>query len=117
MLKWIIGIVAVLAAIAGIAYFSADKDTRNLIANMPTDSNVLFWTIPQRDAAFRALDTISALAESNVIESGDKVHPLPKGEPIKIGADVDAYMKNQRTAGSDHHSRWQGAAGKIRPGF
>jgi len=99
MLKWILGIVAVIAAIAGIAYFSTGKDTRNLIANMPTDPNVLFWTIPQRDAAFRALDTISALAKSNVIESGDTVYPLPKGYPITIGADVDAYMKDQRTAG------------------
>jgi len=99
MLKWILGIVAVIAAIAGIAYFSASKDTRNLIANMPTDSNVLFWTIPQRDAAFRALDTISALAKSNAIESGDTVYPLPKGDPIKIEADVGAYMKEQRTAG------------------
>ncbi len=99
MWKWIVGILAVIAAGLGIAYFSSDKDTRNLIANMPTDRNVLFWTIPQRDAAFRSLDALPALAKSNVIEAGDTVYTMPKGAPLKIGTDVDAYMKGQRTAG------------------
>jgi CubicO group peptidase (beta-lactamase class C family) len=99
MWKWIAGILVVIAAGLGIAYFSADKDTRNLIANMPTDRNVLFWTIPQRDAAFRSLDALPALAKSNVIEAGDNVYPMPAGAPLKIGTDVDAYMKGQRTAG------------------
>ena len=99
MWKWIAGILLVVVAGLGIAYFSADKDTRNLIANMPTDRNVLFWTIPQRDAAFRSLDALPALAKSNVIEAGDNVYPMPAGAPLKIGTDVDAYMKGQRTAG------------------
>jgi CubicO group peptidase (beta-lactamase class C family) len=99
MWKWIAGILVVIAAGLGIAYFSADKNTRNLIANMPTDRNVLFWTIPQRDAAFRALDALPALAKSNIIEAGDDVYPMPKGAPIKMSTDVDAYMKAQRTAG------------------
>jgi CubicO group peptidase (beta-lactamase class C family) len=99
MWKWIIGILAVIAAGLGIAYFSADKNTRNLIANIPTDRNVLFWSIPQRDAAFRAMDALPVLAKTNVIESGDTVFPLPKGQPLKIATDVDAYMKAQRTSG------------------
>ena len=37
--------------------------------------------------------------QSNIIEAGDDVYPLPKGDPITIGTDVDAYMKAQRTAG------------------
>jgi CubicO group peptidase (beta-lactamase class C family) len=96
--KWILGIMLVIAVALGVGWFSLDKDTRNLAANLPTNSDVLFWTIPQRDAAFRALDAIPALAKSNIIEAGDKVHPLPKGTPLNI-AGVDEYIKTQRTAG------------------
>lgn len=99
MWKWIFGVIAVLAAGLGIAYFSADKETRGLIANMPTDRNVLFWSIPQRDAAFRAMDALPVLAKASVIDTGETVHALPKGAPLKIDTDVDAYMKAQRTAG------------------
>jgi CubicO group peptidase (beta-lactamase class C family) len=99
MRKWVLGILLLVAAAAGIAWFSTDKETRGLIAAMPTDRNLLFWSIPQRDAAFRALDRLPILAKANVIEAGDTVFPLPKGAPIKIETDVDAYMKAQRTAG------------------
>jgi CubicO group peptidase (beta-lactamase class C family) len=99
MWKWIAGILVLVAAAAGIAYLSADKDTRNLLANLPTDRNVLFWTIPQRDAAFRSLDGIPVLAKANIIAAGDDVLPLPSGAPLKIAPDVDGYMKDQRTAG------------------
>ncbi len=99
MRNWILGILVVIATGLGIAYFSVDQDTRNLIANIPNNRNVLFWTVPQRDAAFRALDSLPALAKSNIIESGDTVRPMPAGAPLKIGMDVDAYMKTQRTAG------------------
>ncbi len=99
MWKWIGGILLVVAAGVGIAYFSADKDTRNLIANLPTDRNVLFWTIPQRDAAFRNLDVLPVLAKANIIEAGDDVLPLPTGAPLNIATDVNAYMKDQRTSG------------------
>ncbi len=70
-----------------------------LVSSLPTDANVLFWSIPQRDAAFRTMDRIPILAKANIIEAGDDVYPLPKGAPITIGTDVDAYMKAQRTAG------------------
>jgi CubicO group peptidase (beta-lactamase class C family) len=66
---------------------------------MPTDANVLFWSIPQRDAAFRTMDRLPILAKANIIEAGDDVYPFPKGDPIMIETDVDAYMKAQRTAG------------------
>jgi CubicO group peptidase (beta-lactamase class C family) len=98
MWKWIVGILAVIIAGLGFAYFSADKDTRNLMANLPTDRNVLFWTVPQRDAAFRALDSIPVLSESNVIASGDTVLPLPLGNPLSIATSIDTYMAEQRTA-------------------
>jgi CubicO group peptidase (beta-lactamase class C family) len=99
MRKWIVGIVLLVAAVLGIGWFSMDKDMRSLAANLPTDRNVLFWSIPQRDAAFRTMDRLPVLAKVNVIEAGNKVYPMPKGAPITIATDVDAYMKAQRTAG------------------
>lgn len=99
MKKWIIGLLVVVAAVLGIGWLTMDKDMRNLAANLPTDRNVLFWSIPQRDAAFRTMDRLPVLAKANIIEAGEKVFPLAKGPELKRGLDVDAYMKAQRTAG------------------
>jgi CubicO group peptidase (beta-lactamase class C family) len=99
MKKWIIGLLVVVAAVLGIGWLTMDKEMRNLAANLPTDRNVLFWSIPQRDAAFRTMDRLPVLAKANIIEAGDKVYPLSKGAEFKSGVDVDAYMKAQRTAG------------------
>jgi CubicO group peptidase (beta-lactamase class C family) len=98
MRKWIVGILVVLAVAGGIFWATADKDMRGLITNMPTDRNVLFWSIPQRDAAFRAIDRIPLLSKSRIISAGKDVYPLPKGAPFDVGINVDAYMKDQRTA-------------------
>lgn len=97
MKKWIVGLLLVIAAAGGIGWFSMDKDMRSLAANLPTDRNVLFWSIAQRDAAFRAMDRLPVLAKANIIDAGDRVYPLTKGAPLSI--DVDSYMKEQRTAG------------------
>jgi CubicO group peptidase (beta-lactamase class C family) len=99
MRKWIIGIVLLAAAVVGIGWLTLDKDMRSLAANLPTDRNVLFWSTPQRDAAFRTMDRLPLLAKANIIEAGDSVHPIAQGAPIKIATNVDAYMKAQRTAG------------------
>ena len=99
MKKWILGIPLVIAAAFGLFWVTADKDMKALVSNMPTDTDVLFWSIPQRDAAFRSLDRLPMLANSNIIEAGDDVYPMPKGAPLDLGMDVDAYMKHQRTAG------------------
>jgi CubicO group peptidase (beta-lactamase class C family) len=99
MKKWILAVVAIVVLGLGIFWFSMDKETRNLAANMPTNRDVLFWTEPQREAAFRALDRMPMLAKSNIIEAGDTVFPLPKGTPLKIDTDLATYMKAQRTAG------------------
>jgi CubicO group peptidase (beta-lactamase class C family) len=71
-------------------------DKAKLIANLPKDRNVLFWSQDQRDAAFRSLET---LTKTNTIEAGAKVYPLPQGAPIKFTFDIDAVMKSQRNAG------------------
>ncbi len=99
MLKWVGGIFVVLAGALLAAYFSADKETRNLLANIPMNRDVLFWTIPQRDAAFRSMDKIPVLAKSNRIARGKTVYPMPVGEAIKLDLDIDAFMSEQRTAG------------------
>ena len=99
MRKWIIGILVVLAATGGILWATADKDMRRLVSHIPTDRDVLFWSIPQRDAAFRTMDRIPFLIKSRVISADKNVYPLPKGAPLDVGIDVDAYMKDQRTAG------------------
>ena len=98
MKKWIIGILAVLIVGGGIAYASLDKDQRALLANLPTDANVLFWSDEQREAAFRAMDALPVLAEARVIEAGDTIRELPEGETLAIPTDVDAFMEEQRTA-------------------
>ena len=98
MKKWLIGIALAAVAAGVIGWFSLDKDTRAVLANLPTNSDVLFWSIPERDAAFRALDALPVLAEARVIESGDAIYPLPDGDPLTIAMDVDQYMANQRTA-------------------
>ncbi len=100
MKKWIIGLLVLILGAAGIFWITADKDMKNLVANLPTNSDVLFWSIPQRDAAFRAMDRIPALAKANIIDAGKDVYPLPKGEVLVMSNyDVGAYMKHQRTAG------------------
>ncbi|MEP5938850.1 MAG: serine hydrolase [Erythrobacter sp.] len=96
MKKIVIAILLALVVGGGAWWLSLDKDTRNLVANMPTDRNVLFWSTPERDAAFRAMDALPALAEARVIEAGDAVYPMPDGEPLDL--DVSDYMAEQRTS-------------------
>lgn len=57
---------------------------------------MLFWTQPQRDAAFRVMEKFGKM---NPILAGEQVFELPQGEPLVLSADVDAYMKAQRAAG------------------
>jgi CubicO group peptidase (beta-lactamase class C family) len=113
-----------LVVVAGTAgWFSLDKETRGLIATLPTNRDLLFWSQPQRDAAFRALDRIPLLAKWHVVPASATPRPLPPGPPLKLAVDVDAYMAGQRSAalivlqdgkvrleryglGFDAHGRW-----------
>jgi CubicO group peptidase (beta-lactamase class C family) len=86
-------------ALAGAGYWSSlDKETRGLLATFPTNRDLLFWTAPQRDAAFRALDRIALLAKWRVIEAPATPSALPQGPPLKLPLDVDTYMAGQRSA-------------------
>ena len=94
----VLGVLAagVLAGVAG--WFSLDKETRALLATLPTNRDLLFWSQPQRDAAFRALDRLPVLAKARVVPAGGTPLPMPPGAPLKLPLDVDAYMAGQRSA-------------------
>jgi CubicO group peptidase (beta-lactamase class C family) len=98
MKKILLGGGALLLLAAGIGYLSLDKETRGVLTAMPTNKDVLFWSIPQRDAAFRALDRLPVLAKARPIAKSDKPYDLPAGAPITIPG-LDAYMAGQRSAG------------------
>jgi len=121
--KVVLGSLAILAAAVVGGWFSLDKETRALLATVPTNRDVLFWTVPQRDAAFRALDRLPILAKVNVVPVSGSPSPLPPGPPLQLQSDVDAYMAGQRSAallvvhdgklrleryglGFDGHGRW-----------
>lgn len=82
------------AALAGGATpaFTQTNDT------LPEDLNVLFWSQDQRDAAFRTMETVPKVVV-HTIAAGGNAYPMPKGAPIDLGVDVDAYMAKQRNAG------------------
>jgi CubicO group peptidase (beta-lactamase class C family) len=86
-------------AVAGtVGWFSLDKETRGLLAALPTNRDLLFWSQPQRDAAFRALDRLPVLAKARTVPTGSHTTPLPPGPPLPLPLDVDAYMAGQRSA-------------------
>ena len=93
-----LGLIAALAAAGLAGWFSLDKETRALLATLPTSRDLLVWTQPQRDAGFRALDRLPVLARSHVVAPASGVMPLPQGKPLKLALDVDAYMAGQRSA-------------------
>lgn len=92
-------VVPAVLAVAGVAgWLSLDKETRALLATVPTNRDLLFWNQPQRDAAFRALDRLPVLAKSHVVPAGGTPSALPPGPPLTLSIDVDAYMAVQRSA-------------------
>jgi CubicO group peptidase (beta-lactamase class C family) len=96
--KMVLGTLVVLG-VAGVGgWFSLDKETRGLLATVPTNTDLLFWTQPQRDAAFRALDRLPILAKSNVVAASGTPSALPAGPALKLPNDVDAFMAGQRSA-------------------
>ena len=96
--KFALGTVAVLVVAAAAGWFSLDKETRGLLATLPTNRDLLFWNQAQRDAAFRALDRIPLLAKARAVPAGSNVLPLPPGPPLKLALDLDAYLAGQRSA-------------------
>lgn len=93
-----LGALGALALAATAGWFSLDKETRGLLATVPTNRDLLFWSQPQRDAAFRALDRIPLLAKVRTVPAGSTPSPLPPGPPLKLPLAVDAYLAGQRAS-------------------
>lgn len=101
MRKWLLALGVLAAAVllaGGLWYASLDRETRGVLGNMPTDADVLSWSIPQRDAAFRAMDRLPVLAKSNAIAPSGQPLPLPAGKPLALPG-LDEYLAGQRVAG------------------
>ena len=96
--KIVLGTLVVVGVAAVGGWFSLDKETRGFLAAAPTNRDLLFWTVPQRDAAFRALDRLPILAKSHVVAASGTPSALPTGAPLKLTSDIDAYMAGQRSA-------------------
>ena len=63
---------------------------------LPKNQDILFWSLSERDAAFRHMEKVWA---TQTVKAGGTVHAFGKGEPLQLHADVDAYMASQRAAG------------------
>ncbi len=92
------GLVA-MAAIGGGIWLRADPDLRRLLANAPTDREILFWSVEQRDASFRMLDRIPFISKARTIEAGTDPRVLPDGAPLHLDFDLDGYFEDARAAG------------------
>ena len=89
----------VAAALAGTAgWLTLDKETRGLLKTLPTNRDLLFWNEAQRDAAFRAMDRIPLLAKWHTAQPAATPSPLPMGQPLALGVDVDTFMAEQHSA-------------------
>jgi len=82
----------------GGAWFTLDEDARAFLAKGQTDPNVLFWSIEERDAGFRVLDSFPVLARARTIATGDDALVMPEGEPLPLDVDVASYMEGQRSS-------------------
>lgn len=96
--KIALGLLAGIVVAGTAGWFSLDRETRGLLATVPTNTDLLFWNQQQRDAAFRALDRLPVLAKSRVVPAGGTPSPLPAGAPLALPLDVDAYMAGQRAS-------------------
>lgn len=96
--KLALGLLLVLILAAGAGWFSLDKEVRALVATLPHNKDLLFWTQDQRDAAFRVLDRLPLLAKARDVPAGGTASPLPPGPPLKLPLDIDAYMAGQRSS-------------------
>lgn len=91
-------VAATLLLAGGGWYASLDPETRGIMADMPTDPDVLSWPLAQRDTAFRALDRLPMLAEVRDVAPAATPRALPQGAPLDI-LGIDQYMAGQRAAG------------------
>lgn len=97
-LKISLFVIGILALGGGWWFSNLDKETRGLLAALPTNSDVLSWKQDQRHAAFRAMDRLPLLAKAAVVNASPQPLDLPAGAPLNIPGLKD-YMASQHTAG------------------
>lgn len=94
----LVGAIVAFALAGVIGFTNLDKETRGVLMALPSNADVLSWSVTQRDAGFRAMDRLPFLAKSNTITASATPMPLPLGKPLVIPG-VEDFMKSQRTAG------------------
>ena len=99
--KWAAGLGAALS-LALVAPAGA-QDAVETQSHIPTDTNVLAWTEPQRDFGFSRMEQ---LAPVRTIANGDTFRELPRGPDLDIAVSIDGenwtvdrYLEDQRAAG------------------
>jgi CubicO group peptidase (beta-lactamase class C family) len=98
MRRIVLGTLAALVLGLGFAWWLAGPQWRALVLNMPTSLDVLFWTQPQREAAFRLIGRLPVIPVHE-IPGGTTPRPLPAGPPLTIAVDMDAFAASQHLAG------------------
>ena len=93
-----LGVLALIGVAGGGWYAGLDPETRGIMADMPTDPDVLSWPQAQRDTAFRALDRLPMLAKIRDVAPSTAPRALPVGAPFEIPG-IDQYIAQQRAAG------------------
>lgn len=92
-----LGVVGAAVIAAGAFFATLDRETRGILMFLPTNGDVLTWSQPQRDAAFRALDRLPFIARSSEIAPAAAPLPLPAGKPLAIPG-LDEYLAAQRAS-------------------
>lgn len=97
MVKKLLIVLVLLVALLGVGWWMIGPAWRALLTDPPTNTDVLFWSVGQRDAGFRMLDQVPALVESRVAQP-HTVRPLPTGQPLSLDVDVEEYVATTRLA-------------------
>ena len=115
--KLLLGLLAatVLAGTAG--WFSLDKETRGLLATLPTNRDLLFWSEPQRDAAFRAMDRLPVLAKWRDRAGRRHAAAAAAGPAAEARAGRGCLHGRPAQRGAAGRARRQAAAGALRAGL
>ena len=92
-----LGLLVAAIAGGGAWFASLDKETRGILHYLPTNADVLTWSQPTRDAAFRALDRLPFLSKARSIAPSTNPLPLPAGKPLTIPG-LDDYFKAQNAS-------------------
>ena len=92
---------------SGIGWLTIGPDWRALIADLPTDTDLLFWEQSQREVAFKMMDKVPWVVKSRSIQPSVTVRDLPEGKPLTFNVDMEDFFVKQQLAGALilHHGR------------